>query len=662
MTSKGKIPRISITQSNFIHIFELWMRAFAPKDARRRDWADRFVIDLRCQFTLNAKRGTLSNDGDEWRVSVDTYEAFWSLYKRPPERAVDEYIATNKDLLYDIDDQNNYGDFYTPIKLVGLAQRLITRHLDSKTKKSWWDPAAGGGNLFFRFNQAQNVILSTKFKNDCEGLKNNPSVRSSLVLQLDFINEQVEKDLTLQKEWQNIKSAIGKSDELVFFLNPPFNDQAESRGTNESLPKNFLSHADVDKVSPRSLRAQHTRFFYRILSIAEALEKPVWVAAFSKVAWVVGPDSRSFYDRWSSSFSFKDGFLVSSKVFNGTKEEWPCLFSLWHFDPKKKPTRNNKLTLNVYDSSYEWLGQKVLSPFDGELIRLSEIAKLERSVLGKREDYVTVPPLDNEYEICKKPYEDALPKNALGYFRMTSNDVYNSAKRVQFFSSIFGPSNHNGVPVLKENFAQCLSVYGIRKSVRRTWLNDKDEFYLPKKLTAAHETLLRKAAVFALVDGGYASSIENIKYKSKQYSFDNEFFILSNLELRNLDAEYVPSTEPYAVSWLKTIKSDLTNLEEDAIKAAKDLIKASFKSGIRAKGDPKRQLWRGNAGVRQLINGLLDVKNIEIPESLKSSYDEFLKAKEKLRAEIERSAYKLEVLMPFEVESSIPLLGVPDES
>lgn len=104
--AEGASPVISITRSNFVGIFERWLEAFAPENARRRRWGDRFVIDLRKQFRLDRDTGTLRYQDDAFQVPVQLYDSFWSLYRRPPEKAVDYFISTNKDLLYDLHDKN----------------------------------------------------------------------------------------------------------------------------------------------------------------------------------------------------------------------------------------------------------------------------------------------------------------------------------------------------------------------------------------------------------------------------------------------------------------------------------------------------------------------------------------------------------------------------
>ena len=659
LTSSGESPKIPITRDNFIGIYEKWFQTFAPKNASRREWADRFVIDLRVQFKINESTGILTSETDEWSASIDLYKSFWAHYKRPPAEIVDEFIATNKDLIYDETDQNNHGDFYTPIRLAGMAHRVLSKHMKPTTsvRRLWWDPAAGGGNLFFRFNpRGDKIILTTKFKPDCDGLRNNKSVSADEIIQLDFVQDQLEYDLTLQKEWKRIREVASKCSEIVFFMNPPFDDQAESkkekqgRTKKEKLSDAFLYNEDIGKVAPRALRALHTRFMYRIFCLARTLNKPVWIAAFSKTAWVVGPDGESFLGEFSKRFKFLDGFIVSSKVFNGVKKEWPCLFSVWKFDPNESAlTLPDTLTFDTYDASYTWLGRKNLRPFSSASQRLTEIAKLPLSAKTGRSDYVDAVPLKNEFEVSEKTYEDKLPKNTLGYFRVVANDVYHSAQDLQLYSSISGTCNHNGIPILPENFESVLAVYGIRRAARADWLNDKDEFYVPSNGRQFAE-LCRMATVFGLIDGGYTSSLKGLKWAKKTFELRNQFFLGTRLELRNWGAKDIPTNDSFAATWIISNRKDLSELENESIQKAKALIKETFKQNVRAKGDPNRQLGRGDASIRQIINGLIAYDGAVVPEDLKRAYSEYIEIKEKLRAQIEKQVYRLGILTPFEKE------------
>jgi hypothetical protein len=61
----GKNPTrsITITRQNFVGIYARWFEIFAPKEASRREWANRFVIDLRAQYKLDEATGMLAHRG-----------------------------------------------------------------------------------------------------------------------------------------------------------------------------------------------------------------------------------------------------------------------------------------------------------------------------------------------------------------------------------------------------------------------------------------------------------------------------------------------------------------------------------------------------------------------------------------------------------------------
>lgn len=84
----------------------------------------------------------------------------------------------------------------------------------------------------------------------------------------------------------------------------------------------------------------------------------------------------------------------------------------------------------------------------------------------------------------------------------------------------------------------------------------------------------------------------------------------------------------------------------------RDLVKESFVGNTRSKGDIKRQVRRSDAGIRQLINGLLDFKGADLTEKVKKKYKVYLEAKEEVRKELENSIYNLSVLLPFEENTS----------
>jgi hypothetical protein len=78
--SHGDVPTIPITKFNFINIYDKWFKLFAPANSSRRNWADKFVLDLRTDYQLNEKEGKLISNVDEFRVPVSVYKNFYRKY------------------------------------------------------------------------------------------------------------------------------------------------------------------------------------------------------------------------------------------------------------------------------------------------------------------------------------------------------------------------------------------------------------------------------------------------------------------------------------------------------------------------------------------------------------------------------------------------------
>lgn len=68
-------------------------------------------------------------------------------------------------------------------------------------------------------------------------------------------------------------------------------------------------------------------------------------------------------------------------------------------------------------------------------------------------------------------------ENYLGYFVSKSNYVAHNTEGVILFSTPY--KDAHGVSVIKENFYNCMALFTARKSIKRNWINDKDEYIEP---------------------------------------------------------------------------------------------------------------------------------------------------------------------------------------
>ena len=73
---------------------------------------------------------------------------------------------------------------------------------------------------------------------------------------------------------------------------------------------------------------------------------------------------------------------------------------------------------------------------------------------------------------------DQLAPKAVGYLGSNSSDVQHSAQTVSLLSSAWGRGN--GWSVTPDNFKKSMAVFAVRKAVKKTWLNEHDQFTIPE--------------------------------------------------------------------------------------------------------------------------------------------------------------------------------------
>lgn len=107
----------------------------------------------------------------------------------------------------------------------------------------------------------------------------------------------------------------------------------------------------------------------------------------------------------------------------------------------------------------------------------------ERPVLNKWFDRpkgtVVRPPLSKSLvQYGEKVRCDTLSGDAIGYMRSSSADVGGSNKFVFLMSSPYG--HGDGTSVTPANFHRSMAIFSVRKAVKATWLNDRDQFTIPE--------------------------------------------------------------------------------------------------------------------------------------------------------------------------------------
>jgi hypothetical protein len=175
---------------------------------------------------------------------------------------------------------------------------------------------------------------------------------------------------------------------------------------------------------------------------------------------------------------------------------------------------------------------------------------------------------------------DRVAKGFLASLMCKGNDVQNY-NNVALLS---GPYVSAGaLSIVPENFDKAMIIHAVRKNIRKTWLNDRDQFLQPNSKPSA--SFVRWCTAWNLfADSNQTASLRNVPYKGKAFQLINHFFPFKVAVLKKWpisDSEIVrslsrDSDDRFMVKWLSGQKLD--SLSQQLVDTGREVYKAFFAS------------------------------------------------------------------------------------
>jgi hypothetical protein len=367
---------------------------------------------------------------------------------------------------------------------------------------------------------------------------------------------------------------------------------------------------DLGEVS-RELFAQ---FLFRIRK--EFAGKQAHLGLFSTLKYINSNNDQKFRDK-VFQFAFEDGFVFSSANFSGTQaaNAFPIGFFVWNLARQKK-LEAQKLEVTVLDDDTSKLGRKLI------------VSEHRDRFLSKWIDRVPakeiLPPLGSAISVKgdNGDVRDRVAKGFLASLMCKGNDVQNY-NNVALLS---GPYVSAGaLSIVSENFDKALVVHAVRKNVKKSWLNDRDQFLQPEKTPGIG--FVRQCAVWSLfADSNQTASLRNVAYKGETYQIINHFFpfkvsAVSKWEISDSDIKrslHQDAENRFVAEWLaeQTLDSDCKELLE----VGREIYKSFFKS-FKDLPTAKYKVEHWDAGwwqiKRCLVEAGLEADRLEQIEELK---------------------------------------------
>lgn len=528
----GDIIRTQITPDNLKQVFDKWVAMVGREitGVAEEDYALLFFADIMNDGTVSThthlpaellhKNGkpVFSLNGRNFELgNKEGYRQFWTIYHRPPKSEYRDYLLERRDSLIPLDERSFKGAYYTPLHVVDKAYDKLADTLGKHWQKEYivWDMCCGVGNLEVKHSNPRNIYMSTLDQADIDVMKATKTCVAAQRFQYDYLNDDITDDGQIDYSLSNkvplgLRKAIAEGKKILVLINPPYAEAANSQG-NEG--KTDVAKTRMGALMNSANYGYATRELFVQFLARMALEMPsATLAMFSTLKYVNAPNFEQFRERWNATYL--GGFVVHSKSFEGLKGDFPIGFLVWKTDQlSSNKKRLIEVVTEVIDKSAKAIGEKSFHNFP-------KSSHLNIWMPRLKTDSTHIPLKNAVHPQTAHAKVTSWRTDAIGYLLCNSNDLQNAGTLTALFSSVY--SAGNGFYVNAENLWQVAIIFSVRRLIKPSWINDRDQFLQPTEpLTEEFKT---DCLIWMLFNGSnLTASANDLKWNGKKWSIVNHF-------------------------------------------------------------------------------------------------------------------------------------------
>lgn len=648
--SEGRIIRTPITPDNLRQVFDKWVVMVGVELGveNEADYAVLFFADIMHDGRDEAMRNLparllFSGNKPVFIIGAEQYELasergyrnFWNIYHRPPEKEYRNYLLARRESLLPMDEQKFKGAFYTPLHIVDKAYDQLKATLGANWQKKYivWDMCAGVGNLEAKHSNLRNVYMSTLDKEDVTIMRSNPAFAGAEIFQYDYLNDDVDDFGQIDYELsgklpQGLRQAIADARErkkgakpILVLINPPYaeatsSDNAVSQGEDRSkkgVARSRYSLAGMDEFGKAS-----NELFTQFLARAYDEIPNAKVALFSTLKYVNSQAFEGFRTAWHAKYL--GGLAVHSRAFDGLKGDFPIGFLIWDTS-KRLPI--NEAGVVALDRDGAVVGEKNFVNIENSRLLATWVPRPATNKSPAIPLKGAILPATAKADVRGKRWSD----DAIGWLNCAGNDFQQAAKLTMMLSSGFGSGR--GYFVNSENLWQAAIVFSVRRLIKPTWLNDRDQFLQPSQPLS--EEFRSDCLVWMLFNGNnLTAGVDALHWNDRDWSLTNHFIPFTEAQV-GAKARF---ESDFMVQYMKgmTFSPEAQAVLDEGRKLFQRYHAIGFPNKIRL----EYKLGRADAGWYQVRRALEAYGDIELTD-----FDPFKTAYANLSAKLRPQVFEL---------------------
>ncbi len=610
----GKIIRTSITPDNLRQVFDKWIEYIGQElgGVAEADYALLFFADI----MHDGKRAAMANlparllfDGEKPVFVLDNqqydlvsdrgYRNFWAIYHRPPDEEYRTYLLERRDSLLPLDERSFKGAFYTPLKVVDKAYDLLAETLGQNWQQNYivWDMCCGVGNLEVKHSNHRNIFMSTLDKADIDLMKTSKTCVAATKFQYDYLNDDIDAfgqidyglsnkvPMELRQAIADAKAKKKGAKKILVLMNPPYGETGAGIGKGDTNKKGVEKTQINSLMKDMELGYASKELFVQFLVRIQKELPAASLAMFSTLKYTNAPNFEKFREQWRAKYL--KGFVVHNQAFDGMKGHFPIGFLIWDMT---KDTPITTITAEAFDKYGNSEGPKTF-------YNLSSASFLNSWISAPEARGGQALPLSNAFKVSDNPRLKKQCESSVGYLYASNNDLQHATQETCITSSIYTGGNGGGAYIVEQNLWQAAIVFSVRRLIKPTWLNDRDQFLQPSEpLTDEfkHDCLLWMLFNFSNLSAG----ADGLEWNGKQWSLTNHFIPFTESEV-GASGRF---ESRFMLDYLKGKK--LSPEAQAVLDAGRDIWRAYHKAPMPRKIREELKLNRPDAGWYQIRKAL----------------------------------------------------------
>jgi hypothetical protein len=545
----GDIIRTQITPDNLKQVFDKWVAMVGREinGVAEEDYALLFFADIMHDGTVsthaNLPAALLHKDGAPVFSlggkmfelgNKEGYRQFWAIYHKPPKSEYRDYLLERRDSLIPLDERSFKGAFYTPLHVVDKAYDKLTETLGKNWQKDYivWDMCCGVGNLEVKHSNPRNIYMPTLDQPDIDVMKATKTCVAAQRFQYDYLNDDITADGKIDYSLSNkvpapLRAAIAAGRKILVLINPPYAESTNRGNTEVKLGTENKTGVATTRVGESmthygyASRELFAQFLARI-----GIEMPTaTVAMFSTMKYINAPNFEKFRQEWNAQY--QGGFVVHNQAFDGLSGKFPIGFLIWKTDQTavvKAPII--EISVDVLDKNALAIGEKVYCNVPNSQLLTNWIGRQKSNQVEALPLINATTPTTKTIGVRRTKWADG----AIGHILIGGNDLQHAEQQTAVFSSVHSIGHAGGFFITPDNLLHAMVVFSVRKLVRPTWLNDRDQYLQPT--APLSDEFKTDCLIWTLFNrGNLTAGANDLEWNGKTWSLVNHFIPFTEAEV-----------------------------------------------------------------------------------------------------------------------------------